>query len=181
MDENFRSKLRRIHRVNRVLWIAILADMVILSVIAISLWYFNVLSVPVLSHFKTYNDITLIIVIVLLFTIMYLKRTYLIPGKIIERAGRKKLNIEGTDVIDFIQEFGKDANILAKTLIIMRRYFMVIWSIANVIVLIGFISFIMSLHLWNFLTYGIVGLYSLVINFPKFSIVEDCYYIISNE
>lgn len=181
MDDNFRSKLRRLHRVNRLLWIAILMDILILSVIAIILWYFNILTEPVLLNLKTFNDISLIIVIVLLFTVMYLKRTYLLPGKIVERANRKELHIEAADVVDFIQEFGKEANIIAKALIIMRRYFMVIWSIANLIVLIGFISFIVSLSLRNFIIYGIVGLYSLLINFPRFSIVEDCYYKITNE
>lgn len=181
MDENFKSKLRRIHRVNRLLWIAILTDILIISLIAIILWYFNILSEPVLSSMKTFNDISLIVVVGLLFTVMYLKRTYLLPNKIIERANQKEIHIEAADVVDFIQEFGKEANIMAKALIIMRRYFMVIWSIANLILLIGFISFVLSLNLRNFIIYGIVGLYSLLINFPRFSIVEDCYYKITNE
>ncbi|MEJ2544393.1 MAG: hypothetical protein P8Y99_10035 [Calditrichaceae bacterium] len=181
MEENFRSKLRRIHRVNRILWNAILADIVILSIIAVILWYFKILTEPVLYNLKTFNDISMIVVILLLFTIMYLKRTYLVPSKIVDRAKRKELHIEATDVVDFIQEFGKEGNMIAKSLIIMRRYFMVIWSVANLIVLIGFIYFIVSLSLRNFIIYGIVGLYSLLINFPRFSIVENCYYIINNE
>ena len=181
MDENIRSKLRRIHRVNRLLWNAILIDIVIISVIAIILWYFNILSKPVFYNLKTFNDITLIIVIILLFMIMYLKRTYLQPVKIIDRANQKQLHIETPDVVDFVQEFGKEANVIAKALIIMRRYYMVIWSIANLIVLIGFVSFILSLYLNNFIIYGVVGLYSLLINFPRFSIVEDCYNKITNE
>jgi len=181
MDENFRSKLRRIHRVNRLLWIAILAEILILSVIAVSLWYFNILTEPVLTNLKTFNDVSLIIVIILLFTIMYLKRTYLLPDKIIDRAGRKELHLESADVADFIQEFGKEANMIAGALIIMRRYFMLIWSIANLIVLIGFISFIVTMSLRNFMIYGIVGLYSLLINFPRFSIVENCYHKMNQE
>jgi hypothetical protein len=181
MEDNFRSKLRRIHRVNRILWNAILADIIILSIIALILWYFQILTEPVLYNLKTFNDISLIIVVLSLFTIMYLKRTYLVPSKIVDRAKRKELHIEASDVIDFIQEFGKEANLIAKALIIMRRYFMVIWSIANLIVLIGFIAFIVSLSLRNFVIYGIVGLYSLLINFPRFSIVEECYYRITNE
>ncbi|MBN1408899.1 MAG: hypothetical protein JW956_13965 [Calditrichaceae bacterium] len=181
MDENFRSKLRRIHRVNRILWTAILADILILSVIALLLWYFEILTEPLLHNIKMFNDISLIAVIILLFTIMYLKRTYLIPDKIVERAKRKELQIGSADVVDFIQEFGKEANMIAKALIIMRRYFMLIWSIANLIVLIGFISFIVSMSLRNFIIYGIVALYSLLINFPRFSIVEDCYYNITNK
>lgn len=181
MDQNFRAKLRRIHRVNRLLWIAILANILILTVIVIILWYFNILTEPLLVNLKTFNDILLIIVIVLLFTIMYLKRTYLLPSRLVDRANRKELHIQSTDVVDFIQEFGRQANIIVKVLIIMRRYFMVIWSIANLVVLIGFISFIFSLSLRNFIIYGIVALYSLLINFPRFSIVENCYYIITNE
>ena len=181
MEENFRSKLRRIHRVNRILWNAILVDILLLAVIAVILWYFKILTEPVLYNLKTFNDISLIVVIILLFTIMYLKRTYLLPSKIVDRAKRKELHIEAADVVDFIQEFGKEANMIAKALIIMRRYFMVIWSIANLIVLIGFIAFIVSLNLRNFIIYGIVGLYSLLINFPRFSIVEDCYFKITNE
>ena len=69
MEENFRSKLRHIHRVNRLLWNIILVDVLIISVIAIVLWYFNVLSEPVFYHLKTFNDISLIIVIILLLKI----------------------------------------------------------------------------------------------------------------
>ncbi len=180
MDQNFRAKLKRIHRVNQLLWIAILADILILSVIVFILWYFNILTEPLLVHLKTFNDISLIIVVLLLLTIIYLKRTYLLPSRIVDRANQKELHIQSTDVVDFIQEFGREANIIAKAIIIMRRYFMVIWSTANLVVLIGFISFIVSLSIRNFIIYAIVGFYSLLINFPRFSIVEDCYYKITN-
>jgi len=181
MDEIFRSKLRRIHRVNRVLWSAIFADIIILIIIVSMFDNFDLLTEPVLYNMKIFNDVSLIIVVFFLFLIIYLKRTYLLPQKMIERAEKKDLHIEAADVKDFVQEFGTEVNILAKTLIIMRRYYMVIWSIANLIVLIAFISYILSLQMRSFLIYSVVGIFSLIINFPYFSIVERCYYKISNK
>jgi hypothetical protein len=58
---------------------------------------------------------------------------------------------------------------------------MVIWSIANLIVMIGFIQYILALQFESFLIYSAVGIFSLAINFPKFTIIEILYLKIDAE
>ncbi len=41
--------------------------------------------------------------------------------------------------------------------------------------LIGFIVYIISLQFYSFFTFSAVGLFSLVINFPTFKLIEQCY------
>ncbi|MEJ2054575.1 MAG: hypothetical protein P8X42_11705 [Calditrichaceae bacterium] len=181
MDEKLRDKLAQTYRINKVLWFAILADVIILAVIAFALEYFKVLTTPALHSFKTFNDISLIIVIVLLFAIMYMKRSFLFPSKIVQKAKNSDLPMDESGMADVWDEFGEEGKLLFRVLMLLRRYFMIIWSFANLIVILGFILYILSLNLNNFLIYGVVGLYSLVINFPRFTIIENCYYQIKNE
>ncbi|MGD9488868.1 MAG: hypothetical protein AB7W47_12655 [Calditrichaceae bacterium] len=180
MDVHFRAKLRRIHRINRLLWASIFSGMVGIVLITLVLKFFNIVSEPVSPGSESMIDqILLIIAVLLAFLILYLKRTYLLPEKLVLRAKSHELNIEPGDVTDFVQEFGKEGDLMAKTLIIMRRYFMVVWSLANLIVIIGFIDYILALQFGSFLVFSIVGFYSMTINFPLFSLVEKCYESIS--
>lgn len=180
MDVNFRAKLRRIHRINRLLWASIFAGMIGVVFITLVLKFFNIITEPVsVGNERMIDQIMLIITVLLAFLILYFKRTYLLPEKLVLRAKSRELNIEPGDVTDFIQEFGKEGDLMAKSLIIMRRYFMVIWSIANLIVIVGFIDYILALQFRSFIVFSIVGFYSMLINFPMFSLVEKCYDFIS--
>ncbi len=181
MEKNYLAKLRHIHRVNRILWSSILIAILAMVIVVVIFNYSHLLTKPEVNNLKILNTIFFSLVVGLVFLGIYIKRTYLIPSKMIARAQKHDINISASDVTDFVEEFGKEANLLAKTLIIMRRYYMVIWSIANLIVMVGFIQYIIGVHFDNFIILSIVGLYSLTINFPRFAIIETCYYRIENE
>ncbi|HID39454.1 MAG TPA: hypothetical protein EYP36_08055 [Calditrichaeota bacterium] len=176
MDENMHNTLRRIHRVNRTLWLGIVSGVFIL--IAISLFFYlgNILALPVVGVRHLVNQVLMFLVFALLLLIIYIKRNYLQTNKMIERAHRREQSITSTDVIDLVSTFGKEANLLAKTLIIMRRYYMVIWSAADLIVIIGFIQYILTTTFSSFLIYATMGIFSLIINYPRFTIIENLYY-----
>lgn len=177
MEKEFRDQLRRIYRVNRVLYFSILLGMSTLTLVAAIFHFSEVLTQQNLIDVYSVDRVLLMVVFVLLFLILYLKRTYLTPEKLITRAEKRTLNIVSNDVADFVQEFGNRANLLAKALIIMRRYFMVIWSIANLVILLAFIGYILTANFRIFLIYSVVSFYSLAINYPGFRLVERCYYL----
>ncbi|MBN2425360.1 MAG: hypothetical protein JXR46_02355 [Calditrichaceae bacterium] len=176
MDDNLRDKTRQLHRVNRLLWLSILSGIIILNVVAFIFHEFRLISPPYLTNLALFLNLLLIIALILLFLVIYIKRNYLTPEKLVERARVRNLQITSPDVDDLVKNLGEKAVWLLKAMIIMRRYFMVIWSIANLIVLIGFISYIITLNLETFFIYSIVGLYSLAINFPRFALIESCYH-----
>ena len=175
MNENYIVKLRKIHRVNLLIWGSILFGIIVLAVIAIVFKNLNIVTEPVIYNLRQLDNLMLLITIFLLFFIFYLKRNYLTPIKIIEQAEKKDLNLEQGDAAELVNEFGKEAEKLAKALILMRRYYIFVWVTAELIVLLGFLEYILALYFKGFLIYVIVGMFSLAINFPLFSKIERCY------
>ncbi len=174
MNQEFYNKLRHIHRVNRVLWTALLSGMSILVLTAVLFkfgGFFQTVSPTVDSKA---DNVILLVTLALLFTVFYLKRHYLIPAKMVARAHKKEISYGSGDIADFVAEFGDKASVIARTLIIMRRYFMLVWSVANVILLLGFIVFIAAGQFQTFLIYTVISAYSMIINFPSFKIIEQC-------
>jgi len=180
MEENMRDTLRRIHRVNRTLWLGIMSGVLVLTVISFFFYVGGILDSAVVNPRHPVNQALMFLVFALLLLIMYVKRHYLQTGKIVERAQRRELSITAADVTDMVAGFGKETNLLAKALIIMRRYYMVIWSAADLIVIIGFIQYILTMSFRSFVIYATVGILSLLINFPRFTIIENLFYKFSH-
>jgi len=174
MKKEYYTKLREIHRVNRVLWMALLSGMGILVLTAALFRFGGLFETAVPTAGSRTDNIILVITLVLLFIVFYLKRHYLVPAKMVARARKKKGTESSGDIADFIAEFGEDAIVIARTLIIMRRYFMLVWSIANIILLLGFIVFIAAGQFQTFLIYAVISAYSMGINFPSYRIIEQC-------
>lgn len=181
MEENFKSKLNPIYHKLKLIWWLFFVEILILFIIVAVIKYFNLYGVPLLSNLKVFNNISLIIVVILLFSVIYLKRMYLNPEKLVDKARRQKSEPNRSVHNNFLAEFGSAGDMILKIVSILRKYYLLIWSIANFIVLLGFASFILSFITNTFITYGIVGLYSLVINFPGLSIIERCYYKIHSD
>ncbi len=181
MEKEFRNQIRQIYRVNRILYLAIFLGMSTLTLVAVIFHLSDVLTPQELIDSYSVDRVLLMIVVVLLFLVLYIKRTYLVPEKLVARAEKRPLNIVSSDVADFVQQFGQEADILVKALIIMRRYFMVIWSIANLVILLAFIGYVLTANLRIFLIYALVSFYSLAINYPAFRLVERCYYLVKDK
>lgn len=181
MEDEFRQKVRNLYRVNRLLWYSVTGGVLTLLVVGYLLHFFGSITPTATAGKNGLGTIVLIVAMVLLYIIFHMKRTYLDPKKLVWRARKKTLEITSVDLADFIAQFGTNADTMAKTLILLRRYYMVIWSIANLITLLGFVEFVVTGEIRVLAIYGIVSLYSLAINFPSFGIIERCYNIINSE
>jgi len=181
MNQKVYDKLRHIHRVNRVLWTSVLSGMILLFIITFIFKYNGYISAVTLSANPQLENMMLLFTIGLLFLIFYLKRHYLVPRKLIDRAEKKEISYGTGDIADFKEEFGEDVSIIAKALILMRRYFMLVWSLANIVLLFGFIAFILAGQFQTFLIYVVVSLYSMFINFPSFALIEKCVAIVDEK
>ncbi len=181
MDTEFRQKVRNIYRVNRILWYAVTAGVLTLLIVGYFLHASGSITPTGTAGRNSLGTIFLIVAMLLLYIIFHMKRTYLDPKKLVWRAKKKTLEITTVDLADFIAQFGTNADTMAKTLILLRRYYMVIWSIADLITILGFVEFVVTGEFRVLAIYGVVSLYSLLINFPSFGIIEKCYNIIGSE
>lgn len=181
MTEAFQEKLRIIHRTNRVLWAAVLTGMIVLVLVSAFLKKLQLFSSPQIKIDPTLENIFLLIVVGLLFFVFYLKRHYLQGAKLIERARVKDVHVTTGDIADFVAQFGAQADLLAKALILMRRYFMLVWSTANIILLFGFFAFLLAGQFQTLLIYAVVSIYSMSINFPSFHLIESCRDLLAEE
>jgi len=180
MKQEFRDKVRRIYRLNRMLWIATIVGMGFLNLFVLVFNYFGIIVEPSVENVVNVDNLIMGVILMLAFLILYLKRTYLPPKKLIERAKKKDLSIVPDDVRDLLHEFGDDGDTMAKALIILRRYYMVIWSVANLITILAFIDYIIALRFQSFWIYSVVAIYSMVINFPRFDKIEALHYWLSD-
>ena len=181
MDENLLEALKKIHGKNRLLWIIVLIDIFLFGLLVLFFKYYSFPENPVSWNFKSVNDLSLIVIIGVLVLIMVLKRSYLVPEKLIRKAQIKRKYPIHEKLISFQDKHGEDIELLSGIMILLRRYYFVVWSLINLIALIGFLLFIVSNQIRPFLIYGVVALYALIINFPFFSIVERSYYKIMNQ
>ncbi len=175
------SKIRPIHRINRVLWLSVLAGMIVLIAVSFILFFSGRLTSAVVQNSGQMDNYLMLFTIALLLLIFYLKRTYLTPQSLVARARKKKVAFGTGDIADLVETFGEDSLVPAKVLIIMRRYFMLVWSIANLILLLGFTVAILTGNFQTFLIYAIVSLYTMSINFPSFTLIEACLSLIQSE
>ena len=109
------------------------------------------------------------IAIVLAFYILHLKRSYF------------RLRY----FQQFLEEQHKQNPDLDKTRLLRRftrhisAIFKRVWSLGLVIILIGVIYFWLTFDSWNMHVYFVVGLYSLVINYPRTDLFSDVPYLLN--
>ena len=162
----YQQSLRHIHRIDRVLWISVFSGMLVISVVALIFNYTGLLTGQLIQLDPQLDNALLVLTIGLLFLIFYLKRQFLVPEKIAKRAQRKNIVNITHDISSLKNEFGEKAELVKTALMLIRRYFMLVWSVANVILLLGFIVFMLAGQFQTFLIYAVVAFYSMIINFP---------------
>lgn len=178
MDESTKKHLQAFNRISQILWGAIFAGVCVLMVVAYMIQMQGYLTEAVFTNESGMKNLIMLITIALLFLIIVLKRSFLIPEKIIDRAGKQTQVITGGDLAVLIHEHSLKGDLLAKSILLLRRYQLIIWSIAEAIVVIGFVVFILTLQFRTFIMYSVIGLYSLAINFPSFSLPERIHLLI---
>ena len=180
MDENIKKQLQAFNRISLILWGAILTGVVILMVVAYVIRTQEYFTDPVLLDEPGMKNIIMIVTIALLFLIIVLKRTFLIPEKIVARARRQTQPITGGDLASLMHQYGANGDLLAKSILLLRRFQLIIWAIAEAIVMIGFVVFMLTAQFQNFIMYSVIGLYSLLINYPSFALIGRIHSLIFN-
>ncbi len=175
METQIRDQLKQLNRANIVLWGAILSGMLILVIAAYLFKTFGILDFPAVRDTGIFRNVFLMIILILLFVILYIKRSLLTAEKITEKAQTSPAAAEADAMLPLVQHFGTNSALLLKTVKLLRRYYLFVWTIADLIVVLGFVEYVLTLNFQSLMIYAIVGLYSLIINYPTVSLLEKCY------
>jgi hypothetical protein len=141
------------HRMNMIIWDSILAGIAIITIFVYILDQIRISRIIETGLF--FHNIPFLTAIALAFIILILKRSIFLPANIVHRVMRE--------------------NSLNRELLLMnriRRNYIIVWSLGELICIAGFIDFLMFLRFKSFLVYLIVSVYSILINIPKLSKLE---------
>jgi hypothetical protein len=106
---------------------------------------------------RNLNQILFFIAVISAFGILILKRSIFLPHKIVANAIKRSDDKQGHHI-----------------LIRIRRNYIIVWSLAEIICLIGFINYIFAVNFQTYLVFAIVSIYSILINFPRQKLAEQC-------
>ncbi len=171
MTDEIESGLLQIYQKYRFLWFAVFSGMILLIFISILLAYFEViLPIPMVDPFAA-DKITLITLFLLLIIIFFLKRSYLTVSKIVEK-GRKSTREIDWEIFSFLDQRNDTHLLLAKSILTMNSVILIVWFLADLVILVAFVHFILVPFIKTFILYSLVGIYSLIINFPSFKLYK---------
>ena len=142
---------QQFHKTNKILWIGILCGMIILS--GIIFYLDSYLFIKPHKDQKMISDIVFLLALIFAIAIFIFKRSFFQPMKLVSGLGKDKTT--------------------AVMLSIRRRY-MIIWALAELILLLGFIQYILTANFNQFIILGIVSFYSIFINKPQEKLFEIC-------
>lgn len=153
--------INNFHKTNMIMWAAVMSAIVIISIIS---YVFDQMQLIKPVHgFQEWNQIFFIIAVMLAFVILFFKRTFFVPQKIIDRAKK-------------VQQADQVQNVLSS----LRRDYIVVWAIGELICILGFVNYILIVQLNNFLIYAVVSLYAVAINIPRIGLVQKCVEVLSS-
>ncbi len=174
MDEQLEAGLQNILQKNKVVWGVVLTGMIGLLVISIVLYYLNVIGHLPIVHPEKADNVTLFVILLIVLTIFFIKQTILSPAKLIEKA--KKPNVVLNDPLVTLTVTGdENRTTFLKCVQILNRNILIVWFLADSVVIVSLVSFILVPVLNKFVLYSLVGLFSLLINFPNMSIYKKIY------
>jgi hypothetical protein len=172
MDDKLSSDLKSVLLKTRITWGVVLAGMIGLIVVSITLYSFNVIDHLPIVHPKKADNITLFVILALILAIFYIKQTILSPAKLIEKSKKQKV-VLNFPYADFLQNDADEKRILfLKCIQILDRNMLIVWFLADLVVLSAVVNFILAPILNKLIMYSVVGLFSLLINFPNFSLYK---------
>ena len=137
------------HKKNFLIWTSVLVGMLILVTVVYFL-HSSAVFEPVADS-RSYGQIFFIVAIIFASAILILKRSILLPEKVVTRLSKENVP-------------EKPVGLLLSRI---RFNFLIIWTLAEAILLTGFINYILTADFNNFMILAVVALYSLVINIPR--------------
>ena len=137
------------HKKNFLIWTSVLIGMLILVTVVYFLHSGTVFKPGAES--RSYGQIFFIVAIIFASAILILKRSILLPEKVVARISKES----GPE---------KPVGLLLSRI---RFNLLIIWTLAEAILLTGFINYILTTDFNNFMILAVVALYSLIINIPR--------------
>jgi len=169
--ENMSEAIIKIrHDKLRILWIAILSGMTILTIMVFIFYQGGLITEPLTENPVQVNRIMLIMVFVIAALVILLRRNSFVPDKLIKTAS-KKMNMEVAEA----DENQKD-NLVTTVFARIQTLHIIIWMMSEAIVFIGFINYLFIISFQASIMYCIVGIYSMLISYPRRALFESCYY-----
>jgi len=179
MDDTIQNGLVILHKKIKFLWLAVLSGMLIIILLSYVLYNFQIIELTPVINPQDADKISLVLIVVLVLAIFFLKRSYLIASKIKEKAARNLNKINRED-FTFLALDREEHSLLASSILYVNKIYLIIWFLAELVVLIAFVNFILAPLINTFLIYSFVGLYSLAANYPSLRIYKKLYiYIVS--
>jgi hypothetical protein len=143
-------------KVNIIIWSAILCSLVLLTIVVLILDKLQ--QVPASFGFPILSNLLFILAILLAVAILILKITFFRLDRILQGSSRLAETAE------------KVTHVLTE----LRRNYIILWVLADLIGTIGFVYYIYTGFLQNYLLFVLVSVFSLFGNFPNKSTVQAC-------
>ena len=174
MDDQLEIGLQKILKKNRIVWGAVFAGMLGLLLVSITLYHFNIIDpLPIVQPEKA-DNITLVVILLIILIIFYIKQKTLSPAKLIEKSKNPNLALNNP-LVNYSQNADAKRTTFLKCIQIFNRNMLIVWFLADLVVLTAFVNFILAPNPNKLVMYGFVGLFSLFINFPSFRFYKIIY------
>ena len=141
------------YKTNMIIWLAIIIGMIMLIGITYFIDQANTFQ-PIAESLEVKNVLFALILISAL-AVLFLKRSLLDFGKIYSK-------------MESLNSAEKKSAFFNK----LRANYIIIWAISELIIVIGFVEYVLICDYKSFLLYAIIGLYAIAVNFPKKSLFE---------
>jgi hypothetical protein len=141
------------YKTNLIIWSSIILGMVVL--IGITYYLDQTNSFEPIEYALEVKNILFILILISALAILFLKRSFLDFQKIYDK-------IKGTQSSDTKMAFFSK----------LRSNYIIIWAIAESIIMIGFVEYILLCDFQSFMLYSIIGLYAIGINYPRKSLFD---------
>lgn len=149
------NSIKEFHRINVIIWIAIIASVLTITIIAFILDNSQVF-IPV-SDAVLINQIMFLIAVVIAFAILFFKRSLFVPGKLV-------------NISSDVPESEKHTIVLSR----VRKNYILVWALGETIGVLGFINYVLTADRQYLYVFAVVSLYSILINIPRQELIQRC-------
>ena len=155
MTLNDQIDLKSFHRTNLVLWIIILSSILIIAIVIFILDHMKINQL--IETNPLIEKLLFLFAIAFALTIILLKRSIFHPSNIVNSI---KNNVESDQYKILLFK--------------LRRNYIIVWSLGELICIVGLVDYFLFIRINSFLVYSAVSIYSIIINIPRITIIEKC-------
>ncbi len=154
------QNIEKFNKNNFIIWITILLGMMIMCIVTYVLDSSQTF-IPV-QETKQVKNVLFLMALILAISILFLKRSVFVSKKIVEK-------------LQSASNENREQLLLAR----LRKNYIIVWILGEMILFLGFIEFVFIVDFNSFLIYAVVGLYAVVINFPRRALVAKSLELLS--